>query len=370
MGKNKIRVLFVAPRGGLLTGGIGKWACNIMGYYNSIMDSTDIELYQCVNLKSKEIWGTEGFVRRMIIGVSNYLPVIKEAKSELKHKHYSVVHICTSASIGLFRDLIITDLAHKYGAKAVAHFHFGRIPQIMQSSGWERKYLEKLLHKVDSAVVMDRMSFEALRESGFTNVVYIPNPLSLETQRLIDEYESIPRVPGKIVFVGQVLRTKGAMELAEACSDITGIVQVEYVGHMPESDFSEELKIKTRSDKFVFTGAIPYPDVIKEIRSASIFVLPTYTEGFPNVIIESMACGSPIITCPVGAIPEMLNMESPEPCGICVPSRNVAKLREAIEYDLNNPYEASVMGERARRRVYAEYSVDKVWKDLAEVWRS
>ena len=370
MGKDKIRVLFVAPRGGLLTGGIGKWACNIMGYYNSIMNSTDIELYQCVNLKSKESWGVEGIVRRVIIGVSNYLPVIKEAKRELERKHHSVAHICTSASMGLFRDLIITDLAHKYGAKSVVHFHFGRIPQIMQSSGWERKYLEKLLHKVDSAVVMDRMSLEALREKGYTNVVYIPNPLSLETQKLIDEYESVPRVSGKIVFVGQVLRAKGAMELAEACSDISGVTQVEYVGHMPESDFSEALKCKTRSGKFVFTGAKPYPDVIKEIRSASIFVLPTYTEGFPNVIIESMACGSPIITCPVGAIPEMLDLESDEPCGICVPPQNVEKLREAIMYVMNHPSEAAAMGERARQRVFAEYSVDKVWEELAEVWRS
>lgn len=365
--KNKTRVLFVAPRWGLLTGGIGKWACSILGYYNSIMDSTDIELIHCVNRRSKQTWGVEGFIKRVITGMSNYLPVIIEVRNKLKQSHCRVVHSCTSCSMGLFRDLIITHLAHKYGAKSVVHFHCGSIPYIMQSSSWQHKYLERLLHKVDWAIVMDRKSHEVLQNKGYVNVKYIPNPLSLETQKLIDEYKSVPRVPGKIVFVGQVLRTKGVMELADACRDIPNVT-VEYVGHLPESEFAEALKEKTNADNFVLRGAIPYPDVIQEMLSAAMFVLPTYTEGFPNVIIESMACGCPIITCPVGAIPEMLSIESDEPCGICVPSQNVEELREAIEYVLEHPSESATMGERARQRVYAEYSVDKVWEELAEVW--
>ncbi len=369
MGNEKIRVLFVAPRGGLLTGGIGKWACNIMEYYNSIKDSTDIKLVHCVNINSKGCWGVEGFVKRVITGLSNYLPVIRETKNELKQSHYRVVHSCTSGSIGLFRDLVITRLAHKYGAKSVVHFHCGSIPQIMQSSGWQHRYLERLLHKVDWAIVMDRKSHEVLQDKGYTNVKYVPNPLSLETQKLIEDNVDIARVPGKIVFVGQVLKTKGTMELADACRDIPN-VQVEYVGHMPESEFSELLKSRTDSDKYVFRGAIPYMNVIQEMLSASVFVLPTYTEGFPNVIIESMACGCSIVTCPVGAIPEMLDIGSGKPCGICVPPQNVEKLREAIEYVLNHSSEAAAMGKLARHRVYAEYSVDKVWTKLAEVWCS
>ena len=364
----------MAPRGGLLTGGIGKWADNILGYYNSIIDSTDIELVRCVNLKSREIWtrehwGVFGFVKRVKTGILNYLPVIRKTKEELKHNHFRVVHSYTTFSIGLFRDLIITHLAHKYGAKSVIHIHCGLLPQIMQSSGWQRKCLERLLHKVDGIIVMDSKSYEILQHKGYTNVKCIPNPLSLEAQKLIEENDSVQRVPGKIVFVGQVLRTKGVMELVDACRDIPN-VQVEYVGHLPESEFAEALKEKTMSDKFILRGAIPYPEVIQEMLSASIFVLPTYTEGFPNVIIESMACGCPIITCPVGAIPEMLNMASDEPCGICVPSQNVEELRGAIEYVLNHQAEAAIMGKRARQRVYAEYSVDKVWKELAKVWKS
>ena len=367
MGKDKIRVLFVSPRGGVEAGGIAKWTGNILEYYSTIQDVSQIELVHCYNSKSLTTFGSEGLIKRIMKGFRNYLPMVKAAVRELKSGNYDCVHLCTSASLGLLRDLVLTSYAHRHNARVVVHFHFGRIPQILKSSGWEHRLLERLLNKVDYSIVMDKFSYKALQANGYQNIKYIPNPLSLGVQKIIDENKSISRIPVKLVFVGQMLKTKGISELAEATSTIPGI-KVEYIGYMPESDFSESFKSKLDSSKYILTGSVPAEKVITEMLSAAMFVLPTYTEGFPNVIIESMACGCPIITCPVGAIPEMLNTESDEPCGICVPSQNVEKLREAIEYVLEHPSEAAIMGERARQRVYAEYSVDKVWKELAEVW--
>ena len=364
--ENRLRVLFVSQRDGAELGGVSKWTDNILEYYNTIQDTSQIELVHCFNRKNIQTIN-DGLLKRIIKGLCNYVPTIKRVIKELKLRNCHCLHLCTTASLGLIRDLIITSLAHKYNVKIVAHFHFGRIPQILKSSGWERRLLEMLLNKVDYSIVMDKFSFNALQTNGYQNIKYVPNPLSLGVQKIIDENKSISRISGKLVFVGQMLKTKGISELAEATRTIPGI-KVEYIGYIPESEFSESFRSKLDSSKYILTGSVPAKMVITEMLSAAMFVLPTYTEGFPNVIIESMACGCPIITCPVGAIPEMLNTESDEPCGICVPSQNVEKLREAIEYVLNHPSEAATMGERARQRVYSEYSVDKVWKELAEVW--
>jgi glycosyltransferase involved in cell wall biosynthesis len=62
-------------------------------------------------------------------------------------------------------------------------------------------------------------------------------------------------------------------------------------------------------------------------EDGAIFVLPTYTEGFPNVILECMASGCPIITTPVGAIPDMLQFGSTQACGACVDVKDVQGLK-------------------------------------------
>lgn len=101
-----------------------------------------------------------------------------------------------------------------------------------------------------------------------------------------------------------------------------------------------------------------------------LFVLPTYTEGFPNVILESMACGCTIITTPVGAIPSMLDVKSNTPSGVCVPVKNIDLLSEKILYYLEHKNEALEMGARAKDRVNREYSMPSVWNKMLNIWNS
>ena len=87
------------------------------------------------------------------------------------------------------------------------------------------------------------------------------------------------------------------------------------------------------------------------------------------MIIESMACGCPIVTTPVGAIPEMLNINTETPCGICVEPKNVEQLKAAIESFLQNDDLATSYGKRAQARVREQYAIDKVWEQLVSIWK-
>ena len=64
----------------------------------------------------------------------------------------------------------------------------------------------------------------------------------------------------------------------------------------------------------------------------------------------------------------MLNIGSGEECGICVPSRNVVALKDALVLMLNNPSYADECSQRAKLRVKEMYSMSNVWGQLKTTW--
>ena len=103
------------------------------------------------------------------------------------------------------------------------------------------------------------------------------------------------------------------------------------------------------------------------MREATLFVLPTYTEGFPYVIVEAMANGCPIITTPVGAIEEMLTFDN-ELTGYLVKPKEMAELRKQIEYCLENNDEANVRAEKGKQKAYKEYSTKAIMNKFIKIW--
>ena len=98
-------------------------------------------------------------------------------------------------------------------------------------------------------------------------------------------------------------------------------------------------------------------------------MLPSHTEGFPNVVLEAMAVGRPIIATDVGAIAEMLAVGTSEACGCCIPSRDVPALQSAIGRILADPETWEEAGRRARDRARRMYSCDVVVPVLISVLR-
>ena len=364
-----MRILLVSPIGNNQNGGIGKWTDHIMSFYKDHADGLEVRLFY--NQKSKVNFETNSFIHRVYNGVSNYLPLVNGCRKLMKKERFDVLHICTSASISLIKDILIVKAAKKKGIKTFAHCHFGRIPEVLKSTGLEKRLFDKLISIVDGLVVMDMKSFKALREYDCNKVFYLPNPLSTTVEQLINNNKDIQRVPKKIVFAGHVMVTKGVFELVEACKQLDRIDLV-IMGHVPDETAKNKL-LETAGDGcdswLHITGSLPFEQVIREMLSCNVFTLPTYTEGFPNVIIESMACGCPIVTTPVGAIPEMLDINSDKPCGICVEPRNVMQLKEAIEELLVDNDLATKYGKRAQSRVREQYSINKVWEQLVGIWK-
>ncbi len=361
-----MKVLFCSPLSSV--GGISRWTQHILNYYQQYPDE-QIKIEQYYGRKKTTNSHRKFLGARLYYGVKEYWPLYREVVSKLRNQKYQIVHLCSSASISLLKDILILRAAKKYGVKSCIHFHFGRIPAIIQKKNWEYKLLLHVLNLADSIIIIDNSSYKALSELGYKNLYYLPNPLAPEINEIILS-NNIDKIPNKIVFAGHVVRGKGVYELVEACKDISNI-DVEILGAVSDEMKNELFSIAGTDSKswLHVLGEKSYVETIHEMLSAGVFVLPTYTEGFPNVILESMACGCPIVTTDVGAIPEMLDIEHGFNYGICVKPKDVVGLKSAIEKMLYDREYASQCGKNAQERVNKEYSMSIVWENLIKIWR-
>lgn len=365
-----MRVLLCSPLGGV-AGGISRWTGKILDFYHHNVgdDKIVLEHFNTSRKHYKDI-DSSGF-SRVYWGVIDYFSEIAQFRKLIKGKQYDIVHYTSSGSFGLYPLLIVLRIAKRCHIKTIVHFRFGRIPELYNKQNWEFRLIKKVLNVADAVIVLDKSTYKVLTSLQLGHIYSCPNPVS---QEVIDYSMrgGVQREYRKIVFAGHLIPSKGIYELIEACTQIPD-VEVCMAGWCPEdmhNTISQMINKNEGTTRFHLLGQLSFEDTIKEMLSASVFVLPTYTEGFPNVILEAMACGCPIVTTDVGAIPEMLDIENGNNCGICVKPKDVVGLRRGIEKMLNDTMFAKSCGYNAQKRVMDLYTMPKVWDKLVTIWQS
>lgn len=360
------KVLLCSPRGKV--GGICSWTENILSHAEK-KDDIFLKWYYC-HIPSDATTKDNTF-NRIISGIKTYIPFLMGLKSHIRKEGFDVVHFSTSGGLSFIKDFIALKMCRKAGINTVLHFHFGRLPQILTSKTLERKFLERCMPYIDRFVTMDLESYNSLVSYGCKNVFLIPNPLSEKVENLITQGADLQRKTGLIVYAGHVIPTKGVFELIKACRDIPDI-KLELLGAC--SDNMRESLCNTAGrnpDKWLnIRGNCSLEEVIETMKRCDIFVLPSYTEGFPNVILESMAAGCAIISTPVGAIPQILEDDERGKYGILVPPKDVDALQNVISNLLYDERLKKELRRNVQQRVHEDYNINTVWKNLVAVWES
>ena len=109
-----------------------------------------------------------------------------------------------------------------------------------------------------------------------------------------------------LLFVGNLVAVKGIDVLLRALASLDSQARLVVVGAGPERDplarLAGELGV---ADRVTFLGSLPQAVLPDWYRAADLFVLPSRSEGVPNVLLEASACGTPWVATRVGGIPEM-----------------------------------------------------------------
>lgn len=365
-----MKVLLIAPSPPP-AGGIQTVTENLMRYIHNSKNGTNLVLCNTTNTLRPMI--SEALFVRLYTGIINSLSTYFRVLKIIRKDKPEVIHLASSSSLALLKDFLIVKAANNSMIPVVIHWHFGRIPSLKINKNWEWHLLKYIIRKSTMSIVIDPKSYDVLKEETLEKVAYVPNPLGIDIEKeAIKRHEdTTPRFPGRLVFAGHIIKDKGVFELIEACLHISEIREIVLIGPYEEFTRKELEKIASqRNDNnwLRFTGEMKLHQVIDLMKNAPILSLPSYTEGFPMVILEAMAMGCAIVATNVGAIPEMLAVESKTPCGICVPPQNIEKLKEAISFFIKNPHEIEVYGKRATHRVLSKYSIERVYNQYHEVW--
>jgi len=140
-------------------------------------------------------------------------------------------------------------------------------------------------------------------------------------------YPCDKKIENRIVFVGNLIKEKGIVELLDAASSLGSEYkqyQFRVIGQGPLGN-ALITKYDTAKNNIKFLGSLPLAEVAEEIRQATLLVLPSYREGVPNVILEALSSGTPVVATNVGGIAEVLSTE----CGIVID--NLDDLEGAIK---------------------------------------
>lgn len=248
------------------------------------------------------------------------------------------------------------------GIPTIYHIRFGRVPSIASSNSIEWRQMSRAISMAAAVIALDSKTEQTIRHHlPNTHVVKIPNGVDLSSLPL-SKTSSAPAPT--VLYLGWVIPTKGIRELVHAWTLIKSKGHRCLIVGAGSELYRQELLERYKPENMVFCPQVSHDEAMKLLAQSDVFVLPSYTEGFPNVIAEAMAMGKPIVASDVGAIGEMLGTD----CGRLVSPQNPEALASALDQILSDYERAREMGERAKNKATRLYNMDNVFDQLVSLW--
>jgi len=155
-----------------------------------------------------------------------------------------------------------------------------------------------------------------------------------------------------VLFVGNLLASKGVRELVDAIVITGDRLMGVFVGDGPERGYRADAARRARSVQY--RGAVPHEEIPMYLSAADVLVLPSHREGLPTVLVEAGSLGLPVIASAVGGIPDLLGDDR----GTILRDFSSAAIAEALVAFESNRSAAAAAADRLRDFVHSEHDVE------------
>jgi len=179
---------------------------------------------------------------------------------------------------------------------------------VHENNNFRKRLLSKSFDLADGVITVSKALQHKVHElCPKANVKTIYNGVNFEKFTISNEkFEQL-----SLIFIGNIIKTKGIYELLNAVKimfESGSDFHLHIVGNGSEIENIKKLIIKDNLQQSITVhGVINHNHVVNLLQKCHALILPSYREGVPNVIMEALACGVPVVATKVGGIPEVLN---------------------------------------------------------------
>jgi len=242
-----------------------------------------------------------------------------------------------------FRDALGTMTFYPIGMQS---FVARRLDRLFTSSKTSATQIER-----DFKVAPERLRMVA---NGVDTEIFRPDP-------------TVTRRPREILCVGRASDpNKGIKTLVEALAQLPPDVRLTLVDEdHPENVGRKRAIALGCNDRLDIVGRVPLDELVRLYQRAALVAVPSRYEGFGLPAVEAMACGTPVVACRAGALPEVLETGGG---GVLVERDDPVSLAAGLRRLLDDSGLRETLGARGRARIVAAYAWPRVAAATADVY--
>lgn len=225
------------------------------------------------------------------------------------------------------------------------------------------------MNLVDKLVVYSPRLIKAGEWSKYCYKVLIAHEHFVDFSKFKMEKEINDR-PNLVGYVGRLSREKGVLNLIKAITLVLKeMMDLNFI-ICGEGNLMDEIQKIIRTEKLetkvILTGWIPHDKLSDYLNEMKLLVLPSYTEGLPNILLEAMACGTPVLATPIGAIPDIVKEGE---TGFLLKSNDPKHIADRVIKLLNQPELLEKVSINSYKYVRENFSYEKtlqVWQKILQ----
>lgn len=280
-----------------------------------------------------------------------------------------IVHIHGAANASFRRAQIFIRISKALGRKVILHEHAADFVEFFNKTSDKQSIVESI-NACDRLIVLSKSWHDYFSSIGVDSErITVLNNIVSPPQKHMTE----PKAHGpilKLLYLGEVSYRKGCYDLLHAIAEnrenFAGRLHLRIGGNQVDGDIQEFIREHSLSDIVTYEGWLSGTRKEKCLYDADVYILPSYNEGLPIAILEAMAHAHPVISTPVGGIPEVI---SDGRNGLLTAPGDRKNIATAIMKYIDSPGLISEHGKQARKDV-EPFLPEGVMSVLADIYKT